>query len=122
MQKLKQMSEGRSRLIIQVTHHEEDADGVRVYTLGRGLDAPGRGPPVLWHQAKRVLEDLAKQPGWAKGRPVFRTLVDERDPDPGLVHGWNDGGDRDWARASSLPNDAAHAGGELGGSVRDIGS
>jgi len=68
--------------------HIVNADGWEALTLGHGF-----AEPVAEHAyfgTERVIEDLAKQPGWAEGRPTFKNLKARKDPDTGLIIGWID--------------------------------
>ncbi len=74
--------------LILSSGHIVDADGIEACTLGHGFTED-----VVKHEffgSQKVIDDIAKQPGWLDGAPVFVNLATRRDPDSGMICGWYD--------------------------------
>jgi hypothetical protein len=68
--------------------HVVDVEGVLACTLAHGFEGP-----VIGHDffgTDRIIEDLKKVKGWKEGRPTFTNLVAVKDPNTGMVIGWQD--------------------------------
>jgi len=68
--------------------HVVNVEGYECITLAHGFEEP-----VAKHEyfgTSAVLNDLAKQPGYFQGRPVYQNLVAKKDPATGRIVGWFD--------------------------------
>ena len=68
--------------------HVVDVEGFECITLAHGFQEPVAKHDYFGTSA--VLNDLAKQPGFFQGRPVYQNLVATKDPATGLIVGWVD--------------------------------
>jgi len=68
--------------------HVVDVEGYECITLAHGFEEPVAKHDYFGTSA--VLNDLAKQPGYFQGRPVYQNLVAKKDPATGLIVGWYD--------------------------------
>ena len=68
--------------------HVVDVEGFECITLAHGFQEPVAKHDYFGTSA--VLNDLAKQPGYFQGRPVYQNLVAKKDPATGLIVGWFD--------------------------------
>jgi hypothetical protein len=68
--------------------HIVNADGWEALTLGHGFTEPVAKHAYFGTQ--RVIDDLAKQPGWEEGMPCYRNLAARRDPSTDMIIGWYD--------------------------------
>lgn len=68
--------------------HIVDVEGYECITLAHGFQEPVAKHDYFGTSA--VLNDLAKQPGYFQGRPVYQNLVAKKDPATGLIVGWYD--------------------------------
>ena len=68
--------------------HVVDVEGYECITLAHGFDEPVAKHDYFGTSA--VLNDLAKQPGYFQGRPVYQNLVAQKDPATGMIVGWYD--------------------------------
>lgn len=74
--------------LVLTSGHIVDIEGVQAVTLAHGISGPVVGHPFFGSEA--ILRDLAGQPGWEEGRPVFNDLVVLRDPVTDQINGWRD--------------------------------
>ena len=68
--------------------HIVDVEGYECITLAHGFQEPVAKHDYFGTSA--VLNDLAKQPGYFQGRPVYQNLAAKKDPATGLIIGWYD--------------------------------
>jgi Mg-chelatase subunit ChlD len=68
--------------------HVVDVEGYECITLAHGFEEPVAKHDYFGTSA--VLNDLAKQPGYFQGRPVYQNLVAKKDPATGRIVGWYD--------------------------------
>ena len=68
--------------------HIVDVEGYECITLAHGFQEPVAKHDYFGTSA--VLNDLAKQPGYFQGRPVYQNLVAKKDSATGLIIGWYD--------------------------------
>jgi Mg-chelatase subunit ChlD len=68
--------------------HVVDVEGYECITLAHGFEEPVAKHDYFGTSA--VLNDLAKQPGYFQGRPVYQNLVAKKDPATGIIVGWFD--------------------------------
>jgi Hint-domain/U-box domain/VWA / Hh protein intein-like/von Willebrand factor type A domain len=68
--------------------HVVDVEGYECITLAHGFEEPVA--KHVYFGTSAVLNDLAKQPGYFQGRPVYQNLVAKKDPATGLIVGWYD--------------------------------
>jgi len=68
--------------------HVVDVEGYECITLAHGFEEPVAKHDYFGTSA--VLNDLAKQPGYFQGLPVYQNLVAKKDPGTGLIVGWYD--------------------------------
>ena len=68
--------------------HVVDVEGYECITLAHGFQEPVAKHDYFGTSA--VLNDLAKQPGYFQGRPVYQNLVAKKDPATGMIVGWYD--------------------------------
>ena len=68
--------------------HVVDVEGYECITLAHGFEEPVAKHDYFGTSA--VLNDLAKQPGYFQGRPVYKNLVAKKDPATGIIVGWFD--------------------------------
>jgi Hint-domain len=68
--------------------HVVDVEGYECITLAHGFEEPVAKHDYFGTSA--VLNDLAKQPGYFQGRPVYKNLIAKKDPATGIIVGWFD--------------------------------
>lgn len=86
---------GYTSRLVNVVHnfvldggHVVDVEGIQCVTLGHNLTLP-----IVAHAyfgSERIVDDLARRPGWDAGHVIYEDLKTIKDPSTGMIVGWVD--------------------------------